>query len=185
MPIDLSRIAVIGCPGSGKTVFSHYLGEITGRPVIHLDKELWQPNWTMPSYEQRQQVHASLINNDSWIIDGMWMSHIDDRLKRATTVIFLDYKRSVCFWRMLKRRFANAGKQRNDMADGCIDRLDSDFVQYIWNFRKKHRPELLQKLQQYPHLQIIALTSPSQSKKFLQLAQKVNLYHACEWICNK
>ena len=178
MPTDLSRIAVIGCPGSGKTVFSDKLGQITNRAVVHLDKELWQPNWTMPSYEERQAMHQALIEPNSWIIDGMWMSHLDDRLTRATTVFFLDYKRSVCFWRMLKRRYKNAGKQRNDMASGCIDRLDSDFVRYIWNFRKKTRPTLQTKLASHPQVQVVTLKSPKQANKLLKLASQVGLQQA-------
>ena len=33
------RILVIGSPGSGKSTFSRKLAEITGIPLIHLDKE--------------------------------------------------------------------------------------------------------------------------------------------------
>ncbi len=40
---DFTRVAVIGCPGSGKTTFSNNLGHMLGRKVTHLDKLLWKP----------------------------------------------------------------------------------------------------------------------------------------------
>lgn len=39
------RIMVIGSPGIGKSTFSRKLSEITGIPLIHLDKEFWNDGW--------------------------------------------------------------------------------------------------------------------------------------------
>ena len=39
------RIIVIGSPGSGKSTLSRNLSEITGIPLIHLDKEFWNYDW--------------------------------------------------------------------------------------------------------------------------------------------
>lgn len=167
--LDFSRIAIIGCPGSGKTTFSKSLGEKLGRGVIHLDKVLWGANWQMLPYEQRKVIHGNLISSEEWIIDGMWKSHLTERLDAATLVIFLDYKRRVSMLRAINRRIKYRGRQRDDIADGCLEKLDGYFLHYIWTFRRKVRPVILQELAKRPKLDAVTLATPKQTELFLQL----------------
>lgn len=46
------RIAVIGSSGAGKSTLSRLLGDVTGLPVVHLDKEHWQPGWVEPDQKK-------------------------------------------------------------------------------------------------------------------------------------
>ena len=160
------RIAVIGCPGSGKTTFCNTLGANLQREVVHLDKVLWNSNWQMIPYAERKVIHDQLIAGDQWIIDGMWRSHLVDRLQRATLVIFLDYKRSVCMRRATLRHLKNLHKQRPDIAQGCIEKHDRDFSNYIRTFRKTVRPFILSQLQQ-ANAKVVVLTNPRQAQKYL------------------
>lgn len=164
--LNFSRVAIIGCPGSGKTTLSKALQSILGREVVHLDKVLWKENWQMIEYEKRVEIHNGIIAGDSWVIDGMWRSHLPERISRATLVIFLDYKRGVCFRRAILRRLKFAGKQRDDIANGCLEKLDGYFLKYIWNFRKNVRPLILQLLQEHPEVQVVTLKNPKQTKTF-------------------
>ena len=166
--LDLSRIAVIGCPGSGKTTLSNELGRILNRQVAHLDKVLWNPNWEMLPYDERKVIHDGLIAKDNWLIDGMWRSHLPDRFKRATTVIFLDNKRRVSFFRAVKRRIKYRGKQRDDIAEGCLEKLDSDFTKYIWNFRKDVRPLIYSLVDECADVATVILSSPKATKRFVR-----------------
>ncbi len=43
------RILIIGPSGSGKSTLAITLSGLTGLPVIHLDKEFWQPGWVLPN----------------------------------------------------------------------------------------------------------------------------------------
>lgn len=165
---DFSRVSVIGCPGSGKTTFTKSLGKILARDVIHLDKVLWGANWRMLPYEQRQIIHGNLISAERWIIDGMWKSHLTERLDAATLIIFLDYKRSVSLHRAIRRRIKYSGRQRDDIADGCLEKLDNYFLHYIWTFKRKVRPFILQELSLRPNLDVITLSTPKQAEFFLQ-----------------
>ncbi len=165
--LNFARVAIIGCPGSGKTTFSNQLQGILGRSVVHLDKLLWNPNWNMLEFSERQAIHGKLIAEENWIIDGMWKSHLTERLKRATLVIFLDYKRSLCMRRAILRRIKYNGKQREDIAEGCLEKLDTYFLKYIWNFNKNMRPLISQLLQNNQAVQAVVLKNPKQTKAFL------------------
>lgn len=165
---DFSRVAVIGCPGSGKTTLSCTLGQLLGLPVTHLDKVLWDKNWQMLPYEKREEIHGEIIARDSWLIDGMWRSHLAQRFQRATLVIFLDYRRSVSFTRAVRRFFKYRNTQRADIASGCLEKLDGYFLKYIWTFRRRVRPEILQLRAQHPDVQIISLSNPRQTQQFVE-----------------
>lgn len=165
--LDFTRVAIVGCPGSGKTTFSNSLQTLLNRDVVHLDKLLWKPNWEMRDYDSRVKIHNELIEGERWIIDGMWRSHLVDRLKRATLVFFLDYKRSLCLFRALKRRIKYSGKQREDIAEGCFEKLDSEFLKYIWKFKKDTRPLILQLTSENDNIQTVVLKNPKQTKRFL------------------
>jgi len=41
----MSRIAVIGSPGAGKSTLARKLGQALGLEVHHLDRLYWQPGW--------------------------------------------------------------------------------------------------------------------------------------------
>ena len=42
----MERILVVGSPGSGKSTFSRALGELTGLPLIYLDRLFWNADKT-------------------------------------------------------------------------------------------------------------------------------------------
>jgi site-specific DNA recombinase len=52
----MKRIVVIGSGGSGKSTFSQRLGEVTGLPVVHLDKLYWHPGWVKTPREEWIEV---------------------------------------------------------------------------------------------------------------------------------
>ena len=53
----MRRVLVIGCSGAGKTTFSRRLADLTGLPLVHLDKEFWQQGWIMmPRAEWRRKL---------------------------------------------------------------------------------------------------------------------------------
>jgi len=165
---DFSRVAVIGCPGSGKTTLACKLGQILGKSVVHLDKVLWNKNWQMLPFDEREKIHEDIIGAENWLIDGMWRSHLESRFARATFVVFLDYKRRVSLRRAVRRFLKYRKKQRADIAEGCLEKLDGYFLKYIWTFRKKVRPQILQLIVDYPEVEVATLCTPKQTEKFVQ-----------------
>ncbi len=168
---DFSRIAVIGCAGSGKTTFSKSIGKLLCQEVTHLDKILWGENWTELSMDQKLAIQSEATAKPHWIIDGMWCSTLPTRYPHATLVIFLDYKISLCLWRAIKRSIKHHGKQRDDLALGCVEKLDWSFYKYIANFNKHTRKTIESCANDNPQIPMIKLKSPKQTKIFLQQLQ--------------
>jgi adenylate kinase family enzyme len=62
------------------------------------------------------------------------------------TVVFLDTPRHVCLWRIVKRRFRYWGRSRPDVAPRCPEQLSWEFIAWVWTYRNRRRPEILQRL---------------------------------------
>ncbi len=166
--IPYQRILIIGSPGSGKSTFSKKLGNLTLLPVIHLDKEYWLPNWTVPDKNEWYQKLSSIIALDKWIIDGTYGDTLDLRLSRADLVIFLDYKKMLCVNSVIKRELQRKNKKRDDMANGCAEKLDFKFLNWVWKFPKIYRPKILSILEHHPNVKVITFKSRLESKKYLE-----------------
>lgn len=52
-------------------------------------------------------------------------------------------------YRIIKRRFMYHKKSRPDMSEGCAEKIDWTFVNYVWNFKKKNRPQIIALLDAY------------------------------------
>ena len=99
----MQRIAIIGSCGAGKSTLTRTLGKQLNLPVIHLDAYYWQPGWQESSCDRWLQIQQDLIKGDRWIIDGNYSNTINLRLSAADTVIWLNFNRYLCLWRVFKR----------------------------------------------------------------------------------
>lgn len=172
-PAGMRKIMVIGSGGAGKSTLARQLGDIIGIEVIHLDRVFWQPNWTESGRDAFLEVQRTLTAGNAWIIDGNYSGTMDIRLKEADTVIYLDYPTTVCLYRAIKRFLLNRGRTRIDMAEGCTEKIDKDFISWIWNFRRNSRPKLLEKLNAVrKEKNIVILLGPSGAKRFLKIVRE-------------
>ena len=115
---ETPKILVIGSPGSGKSRFSRILGEKTGIPVIHLDKEYWHPGWVgTPKPEWREKV-IGFLSGDRWIIDGDYSGTLDLRTEACDLIFYFDLPRLTCLRGVLER----FGKPRPDIALLAIEK---------------------------------------------------------------
>lgn len=163
----MKRILVIGCCGAGKTTLAKELGARLDLPVHHLDRLWWLPGWVENSREVFDAKLAEILKTDRWVIDGNYNRTLPERLKYADTVIVLDYSRAVCMYRTLKRIVRFHGKARPDMADGCPERLDGQFLRCVWNFNRDMRPRLEAALDGFPG-ERIRLKTPRETDAFLK-----------------
>ena len=60
------------------------------------------------------------------------------------TIVFLDVSRWVCLWRALRRALFD--RARPDLAVGCSERIDLEFLRWIWRYRREQRPKILERI---------------------------------------
>ena len=164
----MKKIALIGSGGSGKSTLARRLGGKLNIEVYYLDALFWKPNWTPTSKEEQRKVQNELVKREEWIIDGNYNGTMDIRLNAVDTIIFVDISRVICIYRVLKRMIQYRGKSRPDMAEGVNERLDFDFLKWVWDYPKTKKPVVLKKLKQLPNdKKVIILKSPREVQLFL------------------
>ena len=165
----MTKIAIIGSGGSGKSVLARQLGGLLNIEVVHLDAVHWKPGWVEPPDDEWRETVESLVTGESWIIDGNYGGTMEIRLSAADTVIFLDFPRWLCVLRVIKRRFQYRGRDRPDMAPGCPEKIDWAFLKWVWGYRTRSRPRVLQRLEQYrADKRVIILRGAAGVRSFLR-----------------
>lgn len=145
----MKRILVLGNPGSGKSTLAIKLGALFHLPVVHLDKLYWQPGWVEPDDENWIARQQELVERDEWIIDGNYVRTLELRLPYADTIFYLNYPVALSLWRVFKRIIRYHGRIRPDMGDGCREKLDPAFIKFCWQFNRRHKPVIEEKIRQY------------------------------------
>ncbi len=145
----MCRVVIFGNGGAGKSTLARKLGAATGLPVIHLDREFWRPGWEEPPDDEWHARVHELVKAERWIMDGNFGSTMDIRIAAADTIVFLDLPTHVCIWRIIDRALnAKAAESgyRPDMADGCAEKLDPPFIDWVYHFRERSRPRIVERL---------------------------------------
>lgn len=164
----MKKVLVIGAGGAGKSTFAARLGQRTGLPVIHLDREYWQTGWIEPAPEAWAATITRLTAGQRWILDGNFCGSLDRRLAACDTVVFFDMPRLTCIRRVIMRYLRHRGSARPDMAPGCNEKLPLEFLWWIWTYSTRRRPAILQRLQQLRADQVaVVLRSDAEADRFL------------------
>ena len=168
----MERILIIGCGGSGKSTLARQMGDILNLPVVHLDKLFWHPGWVESTPEEMdEKIHAAL-QEPQWIMDGNFNRTLPKRLEYCDTVIYLDFSRIACLLGVIKRILTTYGTVRPDMGEGCPERIDLDFLKWVWNFNKNKRERYYRMLNEAEGIEKIVLKNRRAVKKFLKYLEE-------------
>jgi adenylate kinase family enzyme len=164
------RVAIIGSGGAGKSTLARQLGDITGLPVVHLDAHFWKPGWVSTPNDEWDATVTELAAGERWILDGNYGRTMELRFARADTVVFVDYSRWLCCYRAVKRRVRYAGRSRPDMAEGCEEKIDLEFLKWIWDYPATRRPGILARLNELRDegKRVVVLRNPRETRRFLR-----------------
>ncbi len=159
----MEKVIVIGCPGSGKSTFSIELSKLIKIPLYHLDLLYWNSDKKTVDREVFIKRLSSILDKEKWIIDGNYGSTLEMRLKECDSVFFLDYPTGVCVQGITER----LGKKRQDIPWIEME-LDKEFMEYIHDFNKSSRPQILDLLEKYSNRKIYVFKNRDESKLFLE-----------------
>ena len=127
------KIVIIGYSGSGKSTLAKNLGLHYDIPVLHLDTAHFKPGWNERDNDEFESIVLEFMqNNDSWVIDGNYRKIATNRFEEADQIIFLNYNRFFCLISVIKRYFKNKDRTRLDMAPGCVEKLDFEFLWWVF-----------------------------------------------------
>lgn len=148
----VQRILFLGRGAAGKSTAARRLANITGMPLIELDKLFWSADLGPTPADQWRTIQAQLVRDDEWIMDGDLGPHdqLEVRLAAADTIVVLDYPLPVC-----ARRAARRFPER------------ADFGGWLVRWRRRSRPVILRAVSQIaPSAQLIVLRSPRELERF-------------------
>ena len=95
------------------------------------------------------KVVENVLRGEEWIIDGNYSGTLEMRLQKCDTVIFLDLPRTICTWRVIKRVLLYRNKNRPDMAEGCAEKFDWEFIKWTWNYPQRSKPKVEERLKRF------------------------------------
>src|ERR1700687_2427984 len=145
----MKRVVILGRGASGKSTLARRLGEITGFPVIELDKVFWRPGLAAPPRDQWVVVQERLVAEEGWIMDGDLGPYdaVEVRLRAADTIIFLDFSLLRYAWRALRR-----------------SRERADFWRCLFSYRRQGRTILMHAIANHtPSAELRVLRDPRHS----------------------
>ncbi|WP_416825450.1 topology modulation protein [Ectobacillus polymachus] len=167
-----NRIMVIGVSaGVGKSTFARKLGEALHIRVYHLDALYWKPGWVEASTVEFSTAQQEIVNQLQWIMEGNYSKTFEIRVEHADTIIYLELPLYICLYRVIKRWITNIGKTRPDMGEGCKEKIDRDFIKFIYTTyspRKKRMEERMQLFQMLGSKKVIMLKSKREINSYLE-----------------
>ncbi|MDX8034638.1 hypothetical protein SK803_30855 [Lentzea sp. BCCO 10_0856] len=149
----MKRVVILGRGGAGKSTLATTLGTATGLPVIELDKHFWGPALEPTPPARWAVVQNELARADHWIMDGDLGPYdvLKVRLRRADTVLLLDYSFPRCAWQALRR-----------------SRERADFWLGVWSWCRRHRPLLIAAITTHAKdAQLVVLRNPRATARFV------------------
>lgn len=164
----MSKIIIIGCPGSGKSTFAKELKAITQLPLYHLDMIWNKPDKTTITREEFDEILSKILKEEAWIMDGNYQRTLERRLESCDTVYLLDYPMEVC----LSGATMRVGKEREDMP-WQEEKLNEEFKQKIINFSQDKLPEIYNLLEKYKNTKnIVIFKTREQAEEHLAKLRK-------------
>ena len=156
------RVAVIGCPGGGKSTFSRALRDRVGLPLYHLDALYWRDDRTHLSREEFYPLMQKIIAREEWIMDGNYNATLEWRISACDLLILLDYPAEVCLAGVRARR----GQKRSDMP-WVEDGDDEEFLEFIRAFETESKPRILELIGGYPDKAVVVFRTREEADRYL------------------
>ena len=117
------RIYIIGSGGSGKTTLARRLSSRLGAPCFELDAVGYENgSGAKRPLGLRQQDLRRIVAQPAWVSEGGYVWWVDELLREADAIVWLDLHWALCYWRIVLRH-VRADLARNNPHPGFLNML--------------------------------------------------------------
>lgn len=161
------RIYITGPAGSGKTTLAKQLSEAFKITHTDLDDIFWNNQEDTFGIKRddsiRFQMYENILNRQSWIIEGAYLSWPSKGFLLADKLIFLDMQKNILSYRIIKRFI-----KRKLHLDDCKKKetLNSLLKLLRWNKNQAIKMKKYLDLKNYP--EIIRLSNNREINMFIR-----------------
>lgn len=165
----MTRIAIIGNAGGGKSTLARRLRDVLRLPLHAIDQLQWAPGWKRVPDSEFAASHLQLLSQPRWIIDG-WgeFDAIEARFRVCDTVVLIDFPLWRHYWWAMKRQFVCLFRPRSDGPPGCpMLPMTWPLLKMIWSIDRDVMPRLRALIERQRELKrVIVIRSISELSQF-------------------
>ncbi len=176
------KIAILGYSGSGKSTLARMLADVYQTEVLHFDTVQFLPEWKIRNEEDKKQITKSFLDtHSSWVIDGNYAKlFFERRMAEADQIVLLCFNRFACLCRAYRRYLCYKNTTRPDMAEGCNEKFDFEFVKWIlWDGRTKQVKQRYDRVFSTYGCKTVVIKNQRQLNNYIQRI-KESLYEQCQ-----
>lgn len=128
----MKKIFIIGSSGSGKSYLAKILSKKYKIKHFDLDDIFWEQKYSKKRSEanKKKEVTKIIQKNNGWIIEGIFHSFVQEIIKEADEIIWLDIHKNILSWRIFKRYWKRR-KQKNETLKSNLS-----LINWARNYRK-------------------------------------------------
>ena len=169
----MTRIAIVGAVGSGKTSLAQALAARLHAPHIELDTLRFGPQWHERPTKERARQASSLLAMPHWVVDGNDEALRDAVWMNAQLLVWFDHPLHTSLARLLRRTLARLWSSAR-LPGGASEQWrrtlgPRSVVWWAIRSHRRRRAELQALLRQprYGHLRVIRLCKPAEPQDVL------------------
>ena len=171
------KYLVMGHSGSGKSSLTKLISGIKHIPLLYLDCVHFESDWKARNDEEARKIVKDFMDkNESWVIDGNYFKfELEERVKQANVIVYLNFNRISCLIRAYKRYFKYKGKERESISKGCYETMDAEFISWILKEgRTKERINMFNEIVKTPNKIIVVIKNQKELNKFINTLKSGN-----------
>ena len=163
------KIHIIGCSGSGKTYLANALAKKYNIPHFDLDDIQWDNNTegygTKRPLEERNALLQEILNNNEWVIEGVYYAWVQQSFDEADKIYVLDMPGYLYKSRIIIRSI----KRKLGIQQGKRETLKSVYNLLKWTetFQNKNLKEIKTILEKYEN-KVIWLSSKKDVREIIK-----------------
>lgn len=163
----MTRIAVVGAVGAGKTALAQVLAARLHVPHVELDALRFGPDWRERPPAERARQASGMLAMPHWVVDGNDEALRDVVWLSADVLVWLDYPLRTSLSRLLRRTWVRL-RSKHRLPGGASEQWRRTLGprSVIWwaiRSHRRRRAELqsLLRLPRYGQLRVVRLTEPA------------------------